>query len=143
MFLNGYSILFALKAENVGVKFILHHQKTDTLLETLINLLNWKKNRRGASQFGGKEAFWPLRDISFSVKKGESLGVIGRNGAGKSTLLQLLTGIYKPDEGIIEKKGISGLLQIGTGFHYDLTGRENIYLNGTILGVKKREIDAL
>ena len=134
--------MFAIQAKEMGVKFLLRHQKRNTLLETIIKLFARKANKR-PSAISGNQNFWALRDITFSIKDGESLGVIGRNGAGKSTLLQILLGIYKPDEGAVEKRGTAGLLQLGTGFHPDLTGRENIYLNGAILGLGKREIDSI
>ena len=86
--------------------------------------------------------FWALRDVSFELRKGEILGIIGKNGAGKSTLLKLLSRITLPTEGVIRMKGrVSSLLEVGTGFNPELTGRENIYLNGAILGMKKTEID--
>ena len=134
--------MFAIQVKEMGVKFLLRHQKRNTLLETIIKLFTRGANERPYAVSGNQD-FWALRNISFSVKKGESLGVIGRNGAGKSTLLQILLGIYKPDEGAVEKRGTAGLLQLGTGFHPDLTGQENIYLNGAILGLTKREIDSI
>jgi lipopolysaccharide transport system ATP-binding protein len=86
--------------------------------------------------------FWAINDVSFQVCKGEALGIIGPNGAGKSTILKLLSGILRPNKGQINVTGrLSSLIELGAGFHYDLTGRENIYLNGVILGMKKSEID--
>jgi len=86
--------------------------------------------------------FWALQDINFSLSKGESLGIIGLNGSGKSTLLRMLTGIYPPDSGTISIKGkISSLIAVGAGFHPHMTGRENIYLNGAILGMSRKKID--
>src|SRR2546426_9521251 len=90
-----------------------------------------------------RETFWALRDVSLDVRQGEVLGLIGRNGAGKTTLLKILSRITRPTSGWAEIRGnVGSLLEVGTGFHPDLTGRENTYLNGTILGMKKREIDA-
>jgi ABC-type polysaccharide/polyol phosphate transport system ATPase subunit len=90
------------------------------------------------------ESFWALKDVSFSVQEGDILGVIGKNGAGKSTLLKLLTGVLYPDVGLVDVRGrVSSILTLGAGFLPDLTGRDNIYLNGMYLGLKKKEIDEL
>lgn len=90
-----------------------------------------------------KDEFWALDDVSFELRKGETLGIIGENGSGKTTLLRLITGIFPPDKGRIVCKGrVGSLIAVGAGFHPHMTGRENIYLNGTILGMTRKEIDA-
>jgi lipopolysaccharide transport system ATP-binding protein len=99
--------------------------------------------KTAAAQPASKEQFWALRDVCFSVKQGETVGVVGRNGAGKSTLLKILSRITEPTAGRIRIRGrIASLLEVGTGFHPELTGRENVYLNGAILGMTRAEIKA-
>ena len=134
--------MLAIEVKNVGVRFLLRHQKENTLRENFVNLLK-RKTASAFSRADHKEDFWALKDISFNVKAGESFAILGKNGAGKSTLLQLLSGIYRPDEGSVHRNGKVGLLQLGTGFHHEHTGRENIYLNGAILGLKRKEIDSI
>jgi lipopolysaccharide transport system ATP-binding protein len=103
------------------------------------NLFSW--GNKNQQELRDKE-FWAVNDVSFQIKKGDILGIIGHNGAGKSTILKLLSGILQPTKGEIILNGrLSALIEVGAGFHNDLTGRENIYLNGAILGMKKQEID--
>lgn len=134
----------AIKVEGISKRYDLLHQKkagADSLAGAFAGgVKNLFRSQRATFS---QEDFWALKDIDFSVKKGDRLGVIGRNGAGKSTLLKILSRIVKPTSGKIEYEGrLAGLLEVGTGFHADLSGRENIYLNGSILGMSKREIDA-
>ena len=136
----------AISVTNLGKMYRLSHQtkRTDSFREaitsTLMSPLRRLKQLRGTDET--MEEFWALKDVSFDVQPGEVVGIIGRNGAGKSTLLKILSRIVEPTTGEIRLRGrVASLLEVGTGFHPELTGRENIYLNGSILGMKKREID--
>jgi lipopolysaccharide transport system ATP-binding protein len=125
---------------NVSKKYNLGRSRT-SLLRTVTRAMT-ELVKPGTGEPTGKQALWALRNVSFELGKGESLGLIGRNGAGKSTILKLLAQITRPTRGAIDIDGrVSALIELGSGFHSDLTGRENIYLNGTILGLKRHDID--
>lgn len=128
-----------LRVENVSKKFV-RGEMHDSLRDLIPALAARLTGRKPASSV--ERDFWALRDVSFQLIRGEAFGIIGANGAGKSTMLKLITGIMKPTSGSIHVDGrLSALIEVGAGFHLDLTGRENIYLNGAILGMKRAEID--
>ena len=125
-----------IKIKNVSMKFNLGIEKEFSIKQAFINLFTRKNKRK-------KETFWALKDVSFNVCKGEVVGLIGSNGAGKSTLLKVVSGVMKPTKGKVEVKGvISPMIELGAGFDGNLTARENIYLNGAILGYSKKFIDS-
>jgi lipopolysaccharide transport system ATP-binding protein len=122
----------AVTVNNVSKKFRLFKENNRTLKSTVM---------RGRRVVG--EDFWAVRDVSFDVPKGSTFGLIGRNGSGKSTLLKCLAKILSPNEGSIEYNGrLAAMLEVGSGFHPELTGRENVYLNGSILGLSRKEVAA-
>jgi lipopolysaccharide transport system ATP-binding protein len=137
-----------IEIKNIGKKYNITHQRggyialRDVLAGIFQNPLSYIKTK--TKQVVGlevKEEFWALRNVSLTINKGDVVGIIGHNGAGKSTLLKIITGITPPTEGEIIMRGrVASLLEVGTGFHPELTGRENIFLNGAILGMTKREI---
>jgi lipopolysaccharide transport system ATP-binding protein len=127
----------AICCDQVSKEFTLHLERPRSFQELFLNLLRLKRNH-------AREKFWVLQDVSFAIQPGEMVGIVGDNGAGKSTLLKLISRIIEPSAGKIMVDGrVSALLELGAGFHPDLTGRENIYLNGSILGFSRSEMDKI
>jgi len=139
----------AIRIDNLSKRYFVDHEARArtgsyrTLRESLSDLAAAPLRRLRGERRATREEFWALKDVSVDVQPGEVLGIIGPNGAGKSTLLKILSRITKPTAGRVELNGrVGSLLEVGTGFHPELTGRENIYLNGSILGMRKRDIDS-
>jgi ABC-type polysaccharide/polyol phosphate transport system ATPase subunit len=125
----------AVQFDNVSKKFTLRHERPRSFQEAALAFLRGGGNSR--------EELWALKDVSFAVERGKTLGIIGPNGSGKSTVLKLITRILEPTSGQIDVQGqVSALIELGAGFHPDLTGRENIYLNGSLLGFSRKEMKA-
>ena len=123
---------YIIEVDNVSMEFFTRDEKIDNLKEFIIRILKGKTKRKSTKV---------LNDVSFKVKRGESIALIGHNGAGKSTLLKLIAGIYRPTNGAVKVHGkVAPLLNLGAGFDYESSGRENVYLNGAILGYSKKEI---
>ena len=134
----------AIRVKNLSKQYrtgVLHHDRLKDLLTSGLNGL-FRLSRSPVSGLPSSEYIWALKDVSFEVKEGETVGIIGANGAGKSTLLKILSRITEPTSGRAEIYGrVGSLLEVGTGFDRELSGRENVYLNGAVLGMTKREID--
>ena len=119
-----------IKAENISIRYLMTYDRVKSIKEYLVQMI------KGKIKY---EEFWALKDVSFEVKKGEVLGIVGHNGAGKSTLLKVISGILKPTRGELNVNGtVVPMLELGSGFDFDLTGRENIFLNGAILGYSEK-----
>ncbi len=134
----------AAQATGIGKRYSIKHAgRPRTLVDAISSFARAPLRRLRAGSASDMDDFWALRDVNFSIPVGQAVGVIGRNGAGKSTLLKILSRVTEPTEGRIELRGrVASLIEVGTGFHHELSGRENIFLNGAILGMRRHEIAA-
>jgi ABC-type polysaccharide/polyol phosphate transport system ATPase subunit len=131
-----------IKFSNVSKKFVLHHQRPRSFQEAMVSLFGRRDISHRPDDVPRNETFWALRNVNFGIREGEAIGIIGANGSGKSTTLKLISRILYPTSGVVSVRGrISALLELGAGFHSDLTGRENIYLNGSLLGFSRKQMD--
>jgi len=125
----------AVIVENVSRRFLVPHMRVTTLKGRVLGFVRGQKITY--------DEFWALRDVSFGVPKGDMLGIVGPNGSGKSTLLRIIAGIYRPSSGRVATHGrVCGLLELGIGFHEDLSGRDNIFLNASLFGLMRKEVEA-
>jgi lipopolysaccharide transport system ATP-binding protein len=121
--------------DHVSRRFLVPHMRVTTLKSRILGFVRGHKVTY--------DEFWALRDVSFSVERGDMLGIIGPNGSGKSTMLRIIAGIYRPSSGRVDTHGrVCGLLELGIGFHEDLSGRDNIYLNASLFGLPRKEVEA-
>ncbi|GAA3311903.1 ABC transporter ATP-binding protein [Arthrobacter ramosus] len=131
----GVSDRVAITCRNLRKKFVLRH--TRSMKEAIVWLLTGRKGDLS-------KKFDALKDVSLDVEQGETVALLGLNGSGKSTLLKLISGVLQPDEGTVHTRGrVAGLIEVGAGFHHDLSGRDNVYLNGAILGMSQNQIDEM
>lgn len=130
----------AIRVQNLSKCYQIYNAPRDRLKQSIVPHLRRLVGKRGKNYF---REFWALKDISLEVKKGETVGIVGRNGSGKSTLLQIICGTLAPTSGVVETNGrVAALLELGSGFNPEFTGRENVYMNGAVLGLSKEEIGA-
>ena len=128
----------AINVEKLSKRYEIYEKPSDRLKQFVLPRLRRLLNSSSSQYF---KEFWALRDVSFQIEKGETLGIIGRNGSGKTTLLRMINGIFPPTKGVISINGrIGALIAVGAGFHPHMTGRENVYLNASILGIPKNEV---
>jgi ABC-2 type transport system ATP-binding protein len=128
-----------IRAERVSKRFLLHHNYAPSIKAHVLGAVHRRQRQTS-------EDFWALRDVDFTVSRGESVGLVGRNGSGKSTLLKLIAGIYRPTSGrllVRRDARIGTMIELGVGFHAELTGRDNIYLNASVYGLTREEVDAI